>query len=757
MKKRLLTVAFLSVMLFGNAQVQNLGTPLSWKDKVGIPKTAIEMVAVDNGVENANETARRAATLQKDFRFGKELEVSIDVMNEAQITNLPNGKVLRQLKIKSSGALSINLIFDQFRLSKNAILYITDANQSEFIGAHTSLNNNVSNVLGTDIIHSDVVIIELLEPQEEAGTSVLHIGTVVHGYLDLESEIKALGTSGDCEFDVNCPIGTGWENQRNAVAMMMNGGGFCTGSLINNTSGTIIPYFLSANHCGTNPGSWVFRFRWERTTANAICEANNNGSNNGPTNMNVNGGVLRANYAPSDFTLTELNSTPSAAWGVYYNGFNATDIPATMGCGIHHPDGDIKKISFDNTALISTSFTGTPANSHWGVTSWDDGVTEGGSSGSPLFDQNHRTVGQLHGGSSVCGGSNLSDEYGKLYTSWLGGGTNSTQLKHWLDPSNTGATVIDGVDPAGPGAALDAGMSSATGVNGTQCSGTVTPSVTVINSGSTVLTAAAIHYGYDGDFSQTYNWNGSLNQFQNSVVSLPSATLSGGDHVFNAYVTNPNAGTDENHNNDTIRSNFTTIINAVSFDLSITTDRYGDEITWNITSNDNSITYYTGGPYAEIAGGATYDGSYCLVEGCYKFNILDSYGDGMTAVGSPNGHVEITEGAEIVGQLLQADANFGYDETIPFCIGETGLNEVANLQETWSLYPNPANEMVQFGFEKDNELKEILIYTALGNVVKMTSTTGATATVDVSDLASGVYFVTLKSAKGTSTKQLVIK
>ena len=244
MKKRLLTVAFLSFMLFGNAQVQSLGTPLFWKSKVSSPKAAVEMVAVDNSTEAANEMTRRASTLQKDFRFGKELPVNLDVMADAEVTTLPNGKVLRLLRIKSPGAFSINLIFDQFHLSKNAVLYISDVNQKEFIGAHTSLNNNVNNVMGTDIIHSDEIIIELLETQEEAGTSVLHLGTVVHGYIDLEEEIKALGTSGDCEFDVNCPIGAGWENQRNSVAMMMNGGGFCTGSLINNTSGSILPYFL---------------------------------------------------------------------------------------------------------------------------------------------------------------------------------------------------------------------------------------------------------------------------------------------------------------------------------------------------------------------------------------------------------------------------------------------------------------------------------------------------------------------------------
>ena len=34
---------------------------------------------------------------------------------------------------------------------------------------------------------------------------------------------KALNSSGDCHYDVNCPIGNGWTNQINSVAMIIAG------------------------------------------------------------------------------------------------------------------------------------------------------------------------------------------------------------------------------------------------------------------------------------------------------------------------------------------------------------------------------------------------------------------------------------------------------------------------------------------------------------------------------------------------------
>lgn len=758
MKKRLLFGAVLFASLQVSAQVQSLGTPISWKEKVGVTKKTITLTGVNNQEEATNEINRRANAFEKNMRFGKELEVSINFMQEAEQKTLPNGSVVRQLSIASENALSINLIFSKFKLSPNATLYLFDGDKTEFIGAHTSLNNNVNNMMGTELIHDDKIVIELTEPANEAGMSELIVGTVVHGYLDLEAEIKALNDSGDCMYDVNCPIGAGWENQRNSVAMMMNGGGFCTGSLVNNTSGTIIPYFLSANHCGTSPGGWVFRFRWESPAAQADCATAAN-SVNGPTTMNINGGILRANYSPSDFTLTELNSTPPAAWGIYYNGWNRSDIPATSAVGIHHPSGDIKKISFENQALISTTFGSSPANSHWGVTQWDNGVTEGGSSGSPLFDENKRVVGQLHGGASACGNSPnaLSDEYGKFFTSWTGGGANNNRLSNWLDPSNTGATTIDGVDPAGPQTPLDAAIAGASTLTGAICSTSVTPDITISNSGSTVLTSAVINYGYDGSTASIYNWTGSLAQYQTATITLPTQVLTGGAHTFTAIVSNPNGNTDGNAGNNTINASFSIIANPEFADLSIALDCFGSEITWAIMDQADAVTFYTGGPYTDNNNGQTISGSYCLSAGCYHFKIMDEYGDGLTSQGCQvTGSVTISNGSTVVGQITQANANFGFDEIVNFCLTSTaGIDNLLN--EKWTLYPNPTENNLTILLGEIEGQKDVTITSASGQLLQAFSTLDMQTELHVNGLAKGVYFATLQTTIGSTTKTFIVK
>jgi lysyl endopeptidase len=758
----LFTSAILLATLQLAAQTEQLGQPVSWKGKVAFSKKTIDMPFVDNQAERIAEADRRANSYEKDLRFGLEQTVSIDVMQEAVSQTLPNGDVLRQLTIRSEGAISINLIFSGFELAKGARLYLFDKAKTEFIGAHTSLNNNVNHMMGTELIHADAVVIELIEPAAVAGTSTLVVGTVVHGFLDLEAEIKALNSSGDCEYDVNCPIGAGWENQRNSVAMMMNGGGFCTGSLVNNTSGAIIPYFLSANHCGTSPGGWVFRFRWESPAGLADCATAAN-SVDGPTTMNVNGGVLRANNAASDFALTELNTAPDPAWGIYYNGWNRTNIPGTSACGIHHPAGDIKKISFENEPLISTTFGSAPADSHWGVTQWDNGVTEGGSSGSPLFDQNHRTVGQLHGGASSCGNppNALSDEYGKFYTSWTGGGTSATRLSDWLDPNGTGADFIDGVDPAGPSLALDAGLGSPQGVSGTFCSGTITPTVTILNNGTTALTSATVNYGYDGNINQVFTWTGNLAQTQTAVINLPSATLAGGSHTFGANVTAPNNGTDENSGNDIVSSSFTTIVNAETVELSLTLDCYGSEIEWEIQDTTAAATViYSGGPYDDDDGGTVIAESFCLSPGCYKFVITDDFGDGLTSQGCdvPAGSYSLmNDDNEQVAGLTTAQADFDFINTQLFCVGVAGLEELNAQQQLWVVYPNPASNVLNIEMSAIDGQKTIVVTSPSGQVVSRLESSEGQESLQVAGLAKGVYFVSLSSAKGTTTKTFVVR
>jgi hypothetical protein len=259
---------------------------------------------------------------------------------------------------------------------------------------------------------------------------------------------------------------------------------------VNNVREDQTPYFLTANHCyeawgGQDVTTWVFWFNYQSATcANPSTE---------PPADSMTGSVLRAANAESDFCLVELSTTIPTSYSVFFNGWSNQNVAATSAVGIHHPAGDIKKISFDDDPLTSTAYlseTVVPGANHWRVGQWEDGTTEGGSSGSPIYDQNHRVVGQLHGGYASCT-SLTSDWYGKFSTSWNFGGTAATRLSDWLDPDGTGAETLDGREqtPA-PNlavtdqAVIDACSSKAGGDGIIEAGEHVTLAVTVSNTGT---------------------------------------------------------------------------------------------------------------------------------------------------------------------------------------------------------------------------------------------------------------------------------
>jgi len=375
------------------------------------------------------------------FRFGAPYDVNYSLQNSGEWEKLSDGSAIWRLRIVSEGAYSINLIYDNFYLPPGGELFVYSEDREMVTGAFTNRNNKASGLFATAPVKGDDITIEYYEPAKVQGQGHFTITRIVHAYKDIFgfSSEKAYGSSGSCNNNVNCPEGADWLVESRAVAMVLLGNGtrWCSGSMINNVRQDETPYFLTANHCLNGEENWIIMFRYESSGC---------ANEDGPTNYTVHGTTLRASNSYSDFALVELSETPPTTYNISYVGWSNVDVAASSAVGIHHPSGDIKKISFENDALTSTTYLGTSGESHWRVEDWDDGTTEGGSSGSALFDPSHKLVGQLHGGYASCA-SQTSDWYGKFSDSWDYGGSASTRLRDWLDPDNTGATILDGFDP----------------------------------------------------------------------------------------------------------------------------------------------------------------------------------------------------------------------------------------------------------------------------------------------------------------------
>ncbi|MGH8014602.1 MAG: trypsin-like peptidase domain-containing protein, partial [Candidatus Zixiibacteriota bacterium] len=426
----------------GYAQISAGGEPVSFsKDARGDIHT-LTMPTVDVAALMAEDLR---AGKDEPFRFGAPIDVDYNLNNSGTWETLSNGTRLWRLKIVSSGAYSINILYDEFWLPEGGRLFLYNADRSSIIGAFTSANNKEDRIFATAPTKSDEVTLEYSQPGWVSKDPVIKISRIVHAYHDLFDvgaigELYDFGDAGSCNNNVNCAVGDDWRDQIRSAAMILTSGGFrlCSGSMVNNVRRNGTPYFLTANHCLGGESSWIFMWNYQSPTCANL---------DGPTWMTVQGSTLRATLSTSDFALLQLTETPPDSYLVYYAGWSAQDVVGDSSCGIHHPQGDIKKISFDYGFTQLTDYLGnTPGTTHIRIVNWEDGTTEPGSSGSPLFNKQKQVVGQLHGGFASCT-SITSDWYGKFARSWLGGGSSGNSLKPWLDPDNTGVLVLDGYDP----------------------------------------------------------------------------------------------------------------------------------------------------------------------------------------------------------------------------------------------------------------------------------------------------------------------
>jgi len=349
---------------------------------------------------------------------------------------------LWRLRVQAPNSSHVNLGLGGFFMPAGARMMVYSSDYQYTVRPFDAADHSPTGELWLPVVGTDETVVECYVPTAARDQVRLQLTQVGSGYRFFGAGNDALGldASGACNVDVVCAQGVAWASEIPAIAAMSSAGSiFCTGAMINNTAQDGRNFFLTANHCGVTAGqapSLVVYWNYRNTTC---------GGGGATLTQFTSGSTFRATYAASDFTLVELNSTPNPAWGVTYAGWNRGTGNTTSAVAIHHPSGDAKKISFENNATVTTSYGGTanPGDgTHIRVIDWDTGTTEPGSSGSPLFDPNHRIVGQLHGGSAACG-NNLSDYYGRFSVSWTGGGTNASRLSNWLDPIGTGATTLD--------------------------------------------------------------------------------------------------------------------------------------------------------------------------------------------------------------------------------------------------------------------------------------------------------------------------
>lgn len=665
-------------------------------------------------------------------RFGKAWDVQLDLENSGAWEDFSLGRLWR-LKIKCPAAFSVNLIFDEFFLPGNAELFIYNEQKTMVSGPFSSLNNPKNRRLSTDLIEGNAVILELFEPKSHLGETKLSIGQVVHGYKNMFS--SGFGQSAPCNNDVVCspPGGVAWMHEAASVALVIIGGvRACSGALLNNGCVDYTPNFLTAFHCIDNNfdgtlstferdqiENAVFRFQYKSPS----CD--------GPDDisfLSFTGSQFRAGWQNTDFLLVELDDSPVGVPNMGLAGWDRSAVGATSAAGIHHPAGDVMKISIENDQAQAVSWGPSPpapANTHWRVR-FDDGTAQPGSSGSPLFNQNHRVVGQLSGhfdtqcnfGDNTCYCNERWAEYGRFDVSW------------GID--NTGAFL--------PGRnlqnSLGPWLSNNPAVVGTNTTGFPWIQLTDPSSDHTLCgTDEVAYYLVNAPFStsdHTVNWsvtgNLEITYSENYVAYVRRNGSQTGLGTLTAEIQhdNPTLCPIET----TVSTNIYTGIIAAA-DLTIS----GQQAVCN-----GQFTSYT----ANVPTGhkPNYSYSWTYPAGWSIVGQLDNQIMLYTGNGSYSGQVKVSVTNECGTSQYKALSVYAYH-----CLSLASM----------SVFPNPASDEITVQVE-GNDQYQVILMDQLGDLVTSTATDlkSGNTLIDVSKLRKGLYYIKVTGSDLTEIRRISI-
>ena len=497
---------FLSLI---SAQIQYGGEPRSLSLNSLNTIETLYMPSVD--FDEYNESVRQDDS-KKYFNFGYEFNLSINYFDYADEHKLNNGDIIYRMAISSEDAYALSIQFDQFYIADGSDMFIYSLNSGDVLGAFDSRNNKVYGSFATSLISGDELIIEFFQAYDSE-ESILSIDKVIHDYVGVFSYINR--DREDCNTNVACIQGAPYEDQINSTVMINMGSGLCSASIVNNTAQDLTPYILTADHCISGaPENYTFYFNYQSSSC---------AGTSGPQNQTMSGATLKASGTGPDFALLELSTQIPESYNPFYSGWSrassSTQIVSPV--GVHHPGAGIKKISFTNDNVSSSS------NGNYWEFRYDDGRVIPGSSGSPMFDQYKRQVGiasyiytNYCDPSPDCYCSQSYDHgYGRFDKSWDYGSSSSSRLRDWLDPANTGEAYIDGISSGSiPELAYDADTFDYTLSSGDSAGG----SITLINAGedeSTLSYSASVQsYSTLGSSLDNFGYGWTTSAINNDVA-----------------------------------------------------------------------------------------------------------------------------------------------------------------------------------------------------------------------------------------------
>jgi hypothetical protein len=319
--------------------------------------------------------------------------------------------------IRSPQAEAIRVHFTDFNAGAgNVWLYMDD----QVAGPYTGRGIHNDGEFWSAALTGEQISIAYEPAPGAEGALPFRIAEISHFFEAPVKAATAPPAALQCNVDATCR--PAWSEAARSVARIAfetGGGSFlCSGALLNTRNQSLIPYFLTADHCiSTDAEARTVEAYWRYETS--TCNGQPPAVSSVPRTLGARY-MAGGSMSEGDFTLLRLNSVPG---GVTFSGWSAQELALGADVtGIHHPGGDYKRISFGQRAQ-PVATRGRPESLFYTI-NWREGVTEGGSSGSPIFNASGQVVGMLSGGpkpdagKTECDLTPAYDFYGRFQTAF---------------------------------------------------------------------------------------------------------------------------------------------------------------------------------------------------------------------------------------------------------------------------------------------------------------------------------------------------
>jgi len=393
-------------------------------------------------------------------RVGRMVDLSnpaaaADGLVGGAVRRTDDGGFVWAVTVVSEGASALRIHLTDLRLPAGTELFVYSPNTQAF-GPYRGSDGGD---LWTNTVFGSRAVLQVrrsgpVATKAAAGFRIAEVGYIGAKFLPAA---HVSGLESFCSYNASCientncggPSWSAKSDAENAAAMMLWIQGpyiyTCTGGLLNDTDpATQIPYFLTANHCissGNVTGGLETYFQYQVTCGSSCPPAWTGGG------IMRSGASLLATNSTGDFTLLELSQTPPS--GSVLMGWTTANVANANGTALFRISHPATAPQAYSTQTVDTS---APTCSSWPrgerIYSRDTyGATEGGSSGSPVYNSAGQVVGQLSG---ACG-YNPNDACDSVSNATVDGAFASyySQIAGYLDPTPcvpVAEVCDDGVD-----------------------------------------------------------------------------------------------------------------------------------------------------------------------------------------------------------------------------------------------------------------------------------------------------------------------